>query len=357
MKGSMKKIIILSALYCTLSSAMDVTYMITSQTSQTPPPANKSETVGPDELLKNSLRGVTYYRPGSTRYSQEECKNVLNSLDNEQLRSKMLLLMDQNFKGKPGRLLLYGPPGSGKTTLAGVLAQTLGRGYLVVKAPGVPNEYVNSGVQGLLRIYEIAKKLRATVIFEEVNALAKERENSNKNTATDNTPGAFWLILDDLFEQNILVIGTTNNIQNMPEQLQSRFKMYLYELCNPVTHEARSAIMIDHLKRLSAKYNLSVFKRLENHLIGLSSRDLEYLVAKAYELAYLRNNTETFITYAEFIEALNFLKINEKLLGKTHWHGDKILTRTTQGTSVIANIGSMVASAITISSQLRQSKL
>ncbi|HEY4876490.1 MAG TPA: AAA family ATPase, partial [Puia sp.] len=108
------------------------------------------------------------------------------------------------------KLLLVGQPGTGKTTLAKVIAAKCKMPYLIAKATLISTEYQNSGDQNLKRIFEKARSLNqpCIVIIDELQALMQKHTNSKDSGSTMLT--SLWTLLDDYAQSPILFIGTLN---------------------------------------------------------------------------------------------------------------------------------------------------
>jgi SpoVK/Ycf46/Vps4 family AAA+-type ATPase len=209
------------------------------------------------------------------------------------------------------RLLLVGPPGVGKTSLAIAIANELDWTFILIRAPMLGNEYRNSEGANLSRIMNWALKESkpVVVILDEINIFAEPKQSPY---GKDITAGSFlWLLLDKCAKNsNIFIIGTTNDASKLPEQLKDRFEGSVIEI--PMgSLEDRLEILNYYLNKkgghnCSEKYLLELAKKLEN----FSYRKIEALVNSAYQYNLLYHEAETIITedvldnaYKNIIEA------------------------------------------------------
>ena len=92
---------------------------------------------------------------------------------------KYSLFMKATIWEKSCGILLHGPPGCGKTSIAKALANEGGINFISIRGPEVLNMYVGESERKIRSIFEKASKAKPCVIFfDEIDALCKERSNS-----------------------------------------------------------------------------------------------------------------------------------------------------------------------------------
>ena len=76
----------------------------------------------------------------------------------------------------PKGILLYGPPGSGKTLVAKALANESGVNFVSVKGPELMNKYVGESEKGIREVFKRAKAASPCIIFfDEIDSIASQR--------------------------------------------------------------------------------------------------------------------------------------------------------------------------------------
>mmetsp|Transcript_13306 Transcript_13306/g.20797 ORF Transcript_13306/g.20797 Transcript_13306/m.20797 type:complete len:98 (+) Transcript_13306:2563-2856(+) len=82
-------------------------------------------------------------------------------------------------------LLLYGPPGCGKTYLAGAIAKHFNVNFISVKGPELLNKYIGASEQNVRELFEKAAAQKPCILFfDEFDSLVPKR-GSNQTSVTD----------------------------------------------------------------------------------------------------------------------------------------------------------------------------
>ncbi len=110
----------------------------------------------------------------------------------------------------PKGVLLYGPPGCGKTLLARALAAECGANMILVRGPEILSKWVGESEKAIREIFRKAKAAApCVVIFDELDSLAKSKMKEENNHG-ETILSQMLTEMEDSGTSNIMVIGITN---------------------------------------------------------------------------------------------------------------------------------------------------
>ncbi|GKT35161.1 Uncharacterized AAA domain-containing protein C16E9.10c [Aduncisulcus paluster] len=178
-------------------------------------------------------------------------------------------------------VLLYGPPGCGKTLLAKALANCSGANFISVKGPELMNKYVGESEKAVRGVFERARASSPCIIFfDEIDSLCPRR--GGEHDAAKRITNQFLTELDgiDSRKYSISVIGATNRPTDIDPAIlrPSRFDKLIYVPLPSLSGR------VDILKRLTRAVPLDSSVSLDTlgHMTdGFSGADLSGLVREA----------------------------------------------------------------------------
>ncbi|XP_060525585.1 spastin isoform X2 [Cylas formicarius] len=217
-------------------------------------------------------------------------------------------------------LLLFGPPGNGKTLLARAVANECQATFFSISAASLTSKYVGDGEKMVRALFAIARELQPSIIFiDEVDSLLSER-STNEHEASRRLKTEFLVEFDGLpsnpESERVIIMAATNRPQELDEAALRRFTKRVYvTLPNLETR-------VKLLKKLLSKQGCSLtqpeLKRLATLTEGYSASDLTAL-AKDAALGPIRElqpeqvkemdpNSLRHITMGDFLESLKRIR-------------------------------------------------
>lgn len=160
----------------------------------------------------------------SDLYLSAEIKVTCEELIEEHKRADLL----RSFAIEPrSKILLTGPPGNGKTSLAGALAYELGLPLFVIRYERIIGSYLGETASRLQIAFDNFKTQPCVVFFDEFDAIGKERTDSNDAGEIKRIVSTLLLQVDDLPSHNVFV-AATNHPELIDRAAWRRFQIHAY---------------------------------------------------------------------------------------------------------------------------------
>ncbi|OMO71711.1 hypothetical protein COLO4_28089 [Corchorus olitorius] len=229
------------------------------------------------DVIPPSDIGVTFDDIGAL----ENVKDTLKELVMLPLQRPELFCKGQLTKPCKG-ILLFGPPGTGKTMLAKAVATEAGANFINISMSSITSKWFGEGEKYVKAVFSLASKIAPSVVFvDEVDSMLGRRENPGEHEAMRKMKNEFMVNWDGLRTKDterVLVLAATNRPFDLDEAVIRRLPRRLMVNLPDAANRAKI------LKVILAKEDLSPevdFDAVASMTDGYSGSDLKNLCVTA----------------------------------------------------------------------------
>lgn len=252
----------------------------------------KSDIIRRSDLIEVIEPGVDFNSIGG--YNEIKTfirQNVINVIKNEERAKKLVLRL-------PRGILLFGPPGTGKTHFAKALAKETNLPFINMKTENLFSKYLGESGQRFKNAIDIAEQMSPAIVFiDEIDRFGK-RAGGDDSGASQETGRVFSQVLEWLGDQErkAIIVGTTNEPDHMDEAFlrTGRFD-YKIPLLYP-NKDARKDILEIHLGLKGSKNRpymedgiSGILYHIAEKTKDFSGAEIEELVNRAKRNAFKNN--------------------------------------------------------------------
>jgi transitional endoplasmic reticulum ATPase len=189
----------------------------------------------------------------------------------------------------PNGMLLYGPPGCGKTFIAEKFAEEVGFNFVMIKPSDIQSKYINATQENINKLFDEAKENAPTIIFfDELDALVPIREGDLHHMHAT-AVNEFLAQMTNCSEAGIFIIAATNRPERIdPAMLRTgRIDKIIY--LPPPDKIARQELFKIYLKDRPIEFDIdstALADKTENYV----SSDIKFIVDESSRAALKMKN-------------------------------------------------------------------
>ncbi len=185
------------------------------------------------------------------------------------------------------KLLFCGPPGCGKTLTANVLSGVLGIPLVYVNLSALFSSYLGETATNLKKIFDYVEKGEWVVLFDEFDAIAKDRNTLNEHGEIKRLVNSLLQLIDGS-TSNSLFVAATNHESLLDSAVWRRFdEVVFFDVPNI---ELREALLRRYLSKLRHS-NIDI-KDIATNLEQVTGADIERICTDAIKTVILRGDRE-----------------------------------------------------------------
>ncbi len=205
----------------------------------------------------------------------DSVKQSCHELIEEQMRSDLLHSYGVDPRNK---ILLIGPPGNGKTSLAEALANALMVPFYIVKYENIVGAYLGETASNLARLFEHARTRHCVLFFDEFETLGKERGDEHETGEIKRVVSSLLLQIDVL-PSYVVIVAATNHDSLLDSAVWRRFQLKI-ELPKPTISELES-LLSQFEERNNFKFDVGI-NTMSKMLLGKSYAEAEEFALSVY---------------------------------------------------------------------------
>jgi SpoVK/Ycf46/Vps4 family AAA+-type ATPase len=275
-----------------------------------------SKLIAEDEKLRGALDLVMISAPEEVEQRMDDlvCTPsqlaVISKIQNAIIHREYL---QRHRIHEVGKLLFVGPPGTGKTSIALAMSNTMHMPVLEVRLSMITSQYLGETSKNIDRIFELAKKLSPSILFiDEFDFVAKSRV-ADDHGAMKRAVNSLLKNIDriNLVKNGVILIGATNHPQLLDEAAWRRFDEVV-EFSLP-DEDMRKNI----LQKVTASLGCAIdYQLLASKTEGFSGSDLRMMIKEAV-LSALMDNRRT-LTREDIRRGIHMVK-NRDAIRHLNW--------------------------------------
>lgn len=234
-----------------------------------------------DSESRTTLADVVY--PNENNIDVILSKSNFKKLESFILSYKNADKLNSMGIGVSNTLLLYGPPGCGKTKCAYLIAKELNLPLVIARLDSLISSYLGTTAKNIRTLFEFAQKMPCVLFLDEFDAIAKARDDSNELGELKRVVNSLLQNVDAMSGDSLL-LAATNHEKLLDSAVWRRFD-YKLEIELPDTDAIVK--MIELFANDRGNLNNKEKHELATAFLGLSGANVEEIVRKALRNAVI----------------------------------------------------------------------
>ena len=185
----------------------------------------------------------------------------------------------------PNGMLLYGPPGCGKTFFAEKMAEEIGFNFYQIKPSDIQSKWVNASQENIKNLFDEARKNAPSIIFiDELDALVPNRDNSSVNHMNSSAVNEFLAQMNNSGDDGVFIIGATNRPNSIDPAILRAGRLDKHIYLPPPDYDARELMFKLYLEKRPTDIGLD-YSELSRATENYVSSDIKFLCDEASRMA------------------------------------------------------------------------
>jgi len=235
--------------------------------------SNSNESTKPK--LKNLKNGQGFKAIAGMQELKETIQlDVIDALNDKEKYAEYGLTI-------PNGMLLYGPPGCGKTFFAERMAEEIGFNFYQIKPSDIQSKFVNQSQENIKNLFDEARENAPSIIFiDELDAVVPNRDNSSVNHMNTSAVNEFLAQMNNCGDDGVFIIGATNRPNSIDPAILRAGRLDKVIYLPPPDFEARELMFKLYLEKRPREIGLeysTLAKSTENYV----SSDIKFLCDEA----------------------------------------------------------------------------
>lgn len=265
----------------------------------------KELSVPVDSESRTTLADVIY--PDSNKTSVILSRSNAEKLDSFILSYQNADKLNSLGIGVSNTLLLYGPPGCGKTKCAYLIAKKLNLPLVIARLDSLISSYLGTTAKNIRTLFEFSQKMPCVLFLDEFDAIAKARDDSNELGELKRVVNSLLQNVDAMSSDSLL-LAATNHEQLLDSAVWRRFD-YKLEIELPDVNAIIE--MIELFTNGSIEFSTKEKRELATAFSGLSGANIEEIIKKALRNAIIHEKVfDKLSIYEELFIFKNILPQN-----------------------------------------------